>query len=219
MSGTAREPGGYPAHHPNPETLLGYAAGELDEAFRVVIATHLGGCAQCRAEVLRAERIGGGVLDGMAEAAMRGDALARCMARLDAPAPVVAPRSPVHSGLPTTLAGYAVGRWRPIGRGIALVTVLPAVGGRAGLHLLRIAPGVRLAGHGHGGLELTAVLRGQVRDTVGTYGVGDVAENSEDVDHAPMAVGDQTCVCMIAVGGKLVFRNWLLRLMQPLFGM
>ena len=207
-----------PAHHPTPETLLGYASGGLDEAFRVVIATHLGGCARCRADVLRGERVGGHMLEALADTPMDDGALTRCLARLDDPAPVAMPRAPVPAGMPATLAGYSIGRWRSTIPGLALITVLPPTDGRAGLHLLRLATGVKLAGHGHGGLELTVILQGQVGDHDGIYGPGDVAENAEDAHHTPMAVGEGICVCLIAVGGKLRFDHWLARLVQPFLG-
>ena len=121
-------------------------------------------------------------------------------------------------GLPVALAGYAVGKWRKVVPGIAIAPVSGTARGRAGLHLLRLEPGVRLAGHGHGGMEMTVVLDGAIEDSHGTYSAGDVAENAEDAHHAPVAVGERACVCLVALEGKLRFHHWLVRMLQPLFG-
>ena len=210
-------------HHPSEETLLAFAGGGLDEAYGVVVATHLADCPACRAGVLMAERIGGDLLDGLEAAALRPGARDACLARLDEPI-AAEPASVPHPGLPASLAPYRIGPWRSPVRGIGLATILPAVTGRghdrrAGLHLLRVAPGMALPSHGHGGLELTAVLGGAFEDDGGVFRVGDVAECDAAADHAPVALAGETCLCLIAIGGRLRFRHWLARLVQPWFGL
>ena len=205
-------------HHPTDETLLAHAAGALDEAFRLIVAIHISACPQCHRAVLRAEQVGGEMLDTLAATAMAADALDRTLARLDEAEPACRPRSPPHHGLPAALAGYGIGRWRSLFPGVALASILPPQRGRAGLHLLRLAPGTALADHGHGGREMTVIINGAVQDDIGTYGPGDVAERDDEAHHAPMAVGGQPCVCVIAVEGRLRFRHWALRLLQPWFG-
>ena len=208
-----------PVHHPSDATLLAHAAGGLDEAYRAVVAAHLVGCPACRAEVRLAEQVGGKVLDALEEAPLEAGAREHCFARLERPEPQAAlpPPPPTMPGLPPVLAGYG-GRWRRLLPGLAIATLLPPVQARAGLHLMRIAPGMRLAAHGHAGLELTAILKGAFEDASGIYRAGDVAETDEADQHTPVATGDETCVCLIALSGKLRFDHWLARLMQPLFG-
>ena len=89
-----------PLHHPSDETLLAHAAGALDEAFRVIVAVHIAACAQCRSLVLRAEQVGGEMLDTLAATAMTGDALDRTLARLDEQGPADRPAAPPPDGLP-----------------------------------------------------------------------------------------------------------------------
>ena len=206
------------SHHPSEEILLAHAAGGLDEAYRAVIATHLAGCPACRQAVRFAECVGGDVLDAIERAPMAADALDRAMARLDLPEPPPPARPTPPASMPPTLAGYSFGRWRGMAPGLAVATLLPPAGERAGLHLLRIRPGMRLADHGHRGLELTAVLQGAFCDRGRTYRQGDVAETDEDDGHAPIAVGEETCICLIALSGRLQFRHWAFRLLQPLIG-
>ena len=207
-----------PLHHPSDETLLAHAAGALDEAFRVIVAVHIAACAQCRSLVLRAEQVGGEMLDTLAATAMTGDALDRTLARLDEQGPADRPAAPPPDGLPAALAGYTIGRWRSLFPGVALASILPLERGRAGLHLLRLAPGRALGDHGHGGREMSVVIAGAVTDERGTYGPGDVAERDDEAHHAPVVVGGQTCLCQIADEGRLRFRHWTLRLLQPLIG-
>ena len=207
-----------PLHHPTAETLLAHAAGALDEAFRAVVAIHAAACPQCRGAVLRAEQLGGEMLDTLAATAMTGDALARTLARLDEIVPAAPPPGLPPRGLPAALARYDIGPWRGLFPGIALAGVLPPARGRAGIYLLRLAPGTALADHGHGGREMTVIIEGAVRDDRGLYGPGDVAERDDAAHHAPVAVGASPCVCVIAVEGRLRFRHWAMRLLQPWFG-
>ena len=210
-------------HHPSEETLLGHASGGLDEAHRVVVATHLAGCAACRDGVRLAERIGGEVLNGLDRSDMAPGALEACLARLDedfieaarVPAPVGLAAA---VGLPASLAGYRIGRVRRPVPGLGIATILRPRQGRAGLHLLHVAPGMSMPAHSHGGLELTAILRGAFSDDSGIYRAGDVAETDEADHHTPVALAGETCICLIAVSGRLRFEHWLARLVQPLFG-
>jgi putative transcriptional regulator len=72
-------------HHPDDALLLAYAAGGLDTAMSLILATHLSFCAGCRQLVVGQEQIGGALLEDIAPVAMESDALRRVMARLDEP--------------------------------------------------------------------------------------------------------------------------------------
>ncbi len=205
-------------HHPSEETLLAHASGGLDEAHRVVIATHLAGCPACRQSVRRAERLGGTMLAALPAAEMSKGALEAALARLDEPVPALPPPPPLPAGLPASLAAYRIGRWRRPAPGLGLITILPPTAQRAGLHLLRVAPGMAMPAHGHSGLELTAVLSGAFADDDGIFHAGDVSECTEDAHHTPIAHGAEPCICLTAVAGRLRFDHWLARLVQPLFG-
>ena len=47
------------SHHPSDDSLAHYAAGNLGAGPRLVLATHLSGCPQCRARVRSFEAVGG----------------------------------------------------------------------------------------------------------------------------------------------------------------
>ena len=59
-------------HHPSDVELAAFAAGTLDEAQSYAIATHVRGCASCRAFVRAMEHVGGIVLDGLPPTSVAG---------------------------------------------------------------------------------------------------------------------------------------------------
>ena len=65
-------------HHLDDATLLQYASGNLDEAFTVVVATHVAMCDTCRHAVRQAEELGGGVLEDAGTAELRCASQRRC---------------------------------------------------------------------------------------------------------------------------------------------
>jgi putative transcriptional regulator len=87
------------------------------------------------------------------------------------------------------------------------------------LRLLKIAPGVRIPRHTHGDEELTLILRGSYTDEVGDFRRGDLADLDEDVLHAPLATGDEPCICLIATSAPLRFKTIVGRIVQPFIGL
>jgi putative transcriptional regulator len=73
--------------------------------------------------------------------------------------------------------------------------------------------------HGHGGGELTLVLKGAYADETGEYRAGDVQDVDEDVEHTPVADPVAGCVCLIASEKPARFKGWIGKLLQPLTGM
>lgn len=200
-------------HHPSDATLTAYAAGTLPEALALVVSTHLSFCPACRPVVATAEMVGGAMLEDLPPADMADDALARVLARSDAPIPPV--EHPVlEPGLPGVLRYCTFGRWWPVAPGLRWRPM--RVQGNAWGGLLSAQPGRTFPRHGHTGLELTCVLQGSLVDQAGRYGVGDVAEPEGDHDQPPRIDGTDTCICIIASEG---FRlSGVLGLMQRALG-
>lgn len=216
-------------HHPRTETLAAYAAGALDEARAVVVATHLELCVVCRRSVRDFEALGGACLELSDAAAMSADALHRFWARAGAAAPAPPPASTradndVDPGGVRPLRAYLKGDldsidWRPVAPGVSQ-HVLDAKGYRKGvLRLLKFAPGVRVPKHSHGDEELTLILRGAYADEIGEFRAGDLADLDDGHAHSPLAIGDEPCVCLIATNAPLAFRNMVGRLTQPFIGL
>jgi putative transcriptional regulator len=205
--------------HLDEATLMSFAAGSLPGALAAVAAAHVAMCARCRDEVAFLERVGAALLADMPEAALARPGPA--MPAIDVPPG--APASTRRDEIPTPLVRLVGGsldavRWRWIAPGL-WHRPLP-VGGHGALQLLKGLPGVRVPEHGHGGSELTLVLRGALVDRTGRYGPGDVADVDEEVErHAPAADPDAGCICVVANEQPSRFRNLLARLLQPWHGL
>lgn len=222
------------SHHPTEATLIAHGAGNLDEASRVVIASHLAVCPQCRHDTGLAETLGGQLLECLPGEALAPDALARTLSRLNEPVeplPSLPPGFDLGVALPRALRRYRLSNWRWIAPGIRFVPVLARaetigldgqIRRQSALHLFNIAPGVAMPDHGHGGSEFACILAGSYDDRIGHFGPGDLAEmaaeDGEDFDHMPVADRQQGCICLIASEAKLRFRGSIARLLQPLLG-
>lgn len=216
-----------PVHHPKTDTLADFAAGRMDEARAVVIATHAAQCAQCAEVIADFEAAGGCVLDSVEPVAMADDALEKILARAGTGANVILPETPATDSNPENrlpLSAYLNGdiddvKWRPVAPGLAQ-SVIEAQGYRSGvLRLLKIEPGTKMPRHTHKGEELTLILRGAYEDEVGGFGVGDLADLDGDHTHSPKAIGDEPCICLIATSAPLAFKTIAGRIAQPFIGL
>lgn len=217
------------ARHPKTETIAAYAAGRLDEARGIVIATHAARCAECRNAIRDFETLGGSCLEAMAAAPMSEVAFdslwlrAGAQERASAPAPVssiaandmpVAAAYPLSHYLKDGLDGV---QWRSVAPGLSQ-HVLPARGYRKGvLRLLKISPGFKVPRHTHGDEELTLILRGAYDDEIGRFAEGDLADLDDSTTHAPVAVGSEACICLVATSAPLVFKGLVGKVVQPFF--
>lgn len=210
-------------HHPSPESLMSCSAGSMPEAFAAVMASHIAMCPHCRHELALLHDVGAALFEGLAPTpvtqkapllALRGleadvcEQVAAEKAGGDVPAPLVA------------TVGHSLDMltWRRIGPGIWQHRISLLHEEKGTLRLLKVAAGASLPEHGHSGSEMTIVLRGSFREGGERYGVGDVADVSASVEHAPVADPDEGCICLIATSGKLQFKSFLARLLQPLTG-
>ena len=192
-----------PRHHPPVETLAGFAGGQLRAGFDFVVAVHLRGCAQCRAEVARLETIGGALLDTLEPMMLDDAVLAATLAKLDRPAPP-------EPSTPRTIADVldsARRRWVAPGVWVANVDTPRAREDR--VFLLSAAPGMSVAPHRHPGMELTQVMSGALNDAGVIYHAGDLVEIDDARTHRPHAEGAEPCVCLFAVRGRLVPETWI----------
>lgn len=209
-------------HHLTDRVLADYAAGNLAEAFGLVVAVHLSMCDACRAQAMALDALGGAVLEGGNEAAMESGALEAVMGRLGA-VPLAAPRPAprrARGALPAPLMDYIGGdleavKWRSVGKGVRQA-ILPT-DRAASARLLRIPGGVAVPDHGHRGMEMTLVLKGAFCDETGWFGPGDVEIAGDDLEHTPVAEVGGDCLCLAATDAPLRFRGLMPRLAQPFF--
>jgi putative transcriptional regulator len=219
-------------HHLDEATIVAFAAGTLGEAHRIAAAGHMAFCPACRAGRDAWERIGGTLLAESGEATISEACRKATLARLDAFRPEWPRPSHVRNenaaaaqrDVPAVLCNLIGNRrledvrWRKVAPGVAVhvVPLSPATPTR--LTLFRLAPGCRLPEHGHGGSELTLVLRGSYTDQTGRYVRGDIADLDEATEHQPVVDDGETCYCLFATEAPARFKSRLLRLLQPLLG-
>lgn len=204
-------------HHLSDGLLMAYSAGNLPEAFGLVVATHISMCDACRAQLAAFEAVGGAVMVGEA-VAMADGALETAMARLGVPGSVQP--LPKRGDVPVPLSGYIGGglaavKWRNLGMGVRQA-ILPTAKG-ASARLLYIPAGQAVPDHGHRGTELTLVLQGAFRDATDRFGRGDVEIATEELEHTPVAEAGEACICLAATDAPLRFNALIPRLLQPLF--
>jgi putative transcriptional regulator len=207
-------------HHPDETLLLGYAAGGLDEAMTLIIATHLGFCRVCQNNVALLEQTGGAVLENLVPTALSADALANTLARLDMAKAL--PAAPVsNDNTPAPLRAYlgrdlSQVRWHRMGPRLGYVTLMRR--GPVALRLLRGAPGSDVGTHSHRGMEFTLVLRGGYSDETGTYAPGDFQAASPDLKHNPVADAGEDCINLAVTTERLMFDGLVQRVASRLFG-
>jgi putative transcriptional regulator len=80
--------------------------------------------------------------------------------------------------------------------------------------LLRLDPGETAPAHHHGRRDVTVVLIGTYADEYGMYERGEIAFAEPGMKHQPRAVGDKSCVCLLAtesgkpISGLLGLFGW-----------
>lgn len=186
-----------PRHHPAPDILAAYAAGTLDPGFGLVVGAHVEGCAHCRARIGAFEAVSGDALAALPEASLADNALDAVMARLDAPRTLAAlDRRPLLERLPLKRR-----KWVAPGVWAAAVDTPHAPDNR--VYLLSVGAHMPAARHTHTGAEFCTVLKGAYRDELGVFSAGDFASAEGDLNHQPVVVSDEPCVCLFATEGRL----------------
>ena len=213
-------------HHPPDELLAAFAAGVLDLGQHIAVATHLVGCATCRAAVRAIEHVGGAVLAGLPPSAMSDGSLEALQRRLDEPVRVAAaparPRARGFTdvpGLPSLLDGYPDSSWKWIAPKVHLRPIRLAEPSATRVFLLKSSPGTKMIEHTHTGFEMTCVLSGSFVHAGGHFGPGDFDFGDGSVDHDVTIDSAEDCVCLVAMQGDLKLNGLIGRLLQPLIRM
>ena len=206
-------------HHPDDMLLLDHAAGKLDPALALVIATHLSFCAQCAGAVALAERVGGILLDDAAPVTLADGALEKTLARLG---PQESARPIANNdNTPAPLRAFLCHelsqvRWRRMGPRLAYANLYRR--GPVALRLLRGMPGANTGSHSHHGMEYTLVLKGGFTDVTGNYGPGDFQMASAAVNHDPVADPGEDCINLALTTAPLRFDGLVPRIAGRIFG-
>lgn len=207
-------------HHISDSLLMAYSAGQLPEAFNLVVATHVSMCDECRVALGGFDAVGGALVENADGAAVSDAALDATLAMIASLRPVADTRARVAGVFPAPLADYVGGdldavKWQSLGRGVRQA-ILPTTKG-ASVRLLHIPAGQAMPDHGHRGMELTLVLQGAFSDGTGRYNRGDVDAESAATQHTPVAEAGLPCICLSATDAPLRFTGFIPRMLQPFF--
>lgn len=205
---------GAPTHHIPAELLLDYATGSLDEGWSLAIACHLTFCPQCRRELKAIEAAAGTMVEGIAPAIVPAGGFAAVADRLGAQEPAPAAEQADSDGLPRPLqrylaAGLAGVRWRWSGAGLQSFALPVTKKKGAMVSLLKVAPGASLPLHTHAADEITLVLSGGYTAGDAAFRRGDVEWADGTVEHRPIAMLDQPCICLAITDAPLRFSGAL----------
>jgi putative transcriptional regulator len=189
-----------------------------------LIAAHLEWCAECRAEVAKAESVGGNLLATLPQEKMSDYALIHIWNSIDNTPRVEQPIKPdSRNGLPSVLSTLLPAdlqeiKWNTLAFGIKQHK-LPEIDSGAGtIRLLQIEQGISIPHHTHMGTELTLILQGSYSDETGKYQCGDLSDADDSIKHSPIVDSEQPCICLIATDERLVFSNKFSKIMQPFIG-
>ena len=210
-------------HHLDDATILAFAAGTVGEAHGILVASHVAMCSICRAAVRNAESLGGGILASQVEAPVSDLCRAATLASLDAvmaPKPQPKKQSDLPLALARALGGISMAeiKWRKKAPGVAVFDVPLSKGTKTKLKLMRLGHGRAMPEHGHGGEELTLILKGSYHDHMGRFAPGDVADLDHEIEHQPIVDSDEDCICVVAFETQAKFKSIWARLAQPFVG-
>ncbi|MEQ9638808.1 MAG: ChrR family anti-sigma-E factor [Alphaproteobacteria bacterium] len=197
-----------PSHHIPDVVLMDYAAGNVQEALALLVATHLAMCPACRTELREIELIGGALLQELDTAAVVGELpMSEPFTLAPEPATRRSAESAMPIELPRPLRDYVGGDlaaldWRSGLRGVQECVLGTGPHGIKSA-LLCIQPGRQVPNHTHMGDEYTLVLQGGFSDQAGQYLPGDVAVADSSVTHRPVADAHEPCLCLTATDAPL----------------
>lgn len=210
-------------HHPDTSTILAYAAGAVTEGLSLVLAAHFELCSQCRADVNKAEHMGGDLFLRLPPSSLSRDSLDKALEAIAISPGVEQGQHPVSdpNDLPMVLlpffpTGLAGVNWRRLMPGFKQRLLGGVDSGMGSIRLLHISPGAKVPQHTHLGSEVTLVLQGSYSDETGHYRSGDLSDLDPSVLHQPVVDSEQPCICLIATDQRLQFSGALNRMIQPL---
>jgi putative transcriptional regulator len=218
-------------HHLRKSTLLAFGAGTLPAAMSVVAASHLAWCRECRKAAAAAANTPDAPQRAKHAALPDGVAGHTALKARNIQTPAAAELAGegpgdglADFGLPMPLALHLDGHglddvaWRKILPGVAVRELKLPPGAAGCLRLVRIAPGKALPEHGHGGGELSLVLRGAYRDQLGRFTIGDIADLDGTAVHRPVVEDASPCICLVAAEMPVIYRSWFATVWQRLTG-
>ncbi|MCP4002204.1 MAG: transcriptional regulator [Gammaproteobacteria bacterium] len=206
------------------EWLLSYAAGALNPARSLMVASHLAYHDDLQESVADAEAIGGALLESMNGIDVPDRVLEQLLSSLgDAAIPEVKPVVSAGSQLPQPLMEFIdcdidALNWRFMGPGMHNARLWNGPNDER-LWLLKARGGVSVPEHGHNGEEWTLVIKGGYCHEVGQFGVGEIDLADEKIEHKPLIDHDEECICLVMTEGPIRIKSLVGRIAQPFIGL
>jgi len=203
------------------DTLLAaYAAGALNPPLHALVGSHLALSPKNRPFVAALEDMAGAELGEIAPQPLvsRPTMLGSILAGAQTPATLaVAMADPVFPMPLQRLLGCGSDgiAWRFKLPGIREYRVAESEAGEAVLYWVKA--GRRLPQHTHEGEEVTLLLKGGFTDPLGHYRRGDIAVADAELDHTPVADGDEDCICFAVTDAPLQLTGPVMRLLRKVF--
>jgi putative transcriptional regulator len=198
--------------HPSSGILESYASGSLSEGMDVFVKGHLHFCPSCRSKIELLEIVAGELLSTSIDTAEIAapsfnsviDKIENCKPTYD---DEIMPC--IKGGAMPIMINNFVGKtsdeinWRFRLPGISDYQISKNNGEE--ISLLKAEPGAKIFQHTHDGEEATLVLSGALQDGEKILRAGDVSIVNEEHTHNPAIIGDEPCVCLIVMSGKVRF--------------
>lgn len=198
--------------HPSSDILELYSRGSVSEGMDIFVKGHLHFCPICRSKIELLEMVAGELLNNSLDATeitppsfhnvlykITSDELNRDKE--------IEPS--IMGGTMPIMINNLVGKtseninWRFRLPGISDHHISTRNGEE--ISLLKAEPGAKIFQHTHEGEEATLVLSGALQDGEQILRAGDVSVVNEDHTHNPSIIGNEPCVCLIVMSGKVRF--------------
>lgn len=197
--------------------LLSYAAGMLDAAQNLIVASHVALNPNARKFVHGCEAVGGALIEKHCEpVAMKDCSLGKVLDRIENACETAAKKAcceakqaafPDPLDIPAPLqqiliAQHRAMQWRRIMAGLQAIE-LDLHCKRSHSRFLKMEPGCKTPHHRHGGLEITLVLDGAFEDEIGQFRRGDLVVTDERINHTPQACNKHGCVAFVVTAAPI----------------
>jgi len=224
------------SHHLTDETIHDYATGGLTRPMETLVACHLTVCQHCRGRAQMADGIGGKLFENLDPVAPRVSALDLIARSASSPTGMADSHSeprqahsttgasdPIVEGVPRPLGRLLPApleqlRWRRVAPGIKQYKLDDQHRRNGAFQLLHLAPGAVLSEHSHNDRELTFLVQGSYRDSIGRFKAGDIADLDGSIEHQPVVDSEEPCIALIATQSPVHYSGMIGKIMQPFVG-
>ncbi len=198
--------------HPSDEVLELYANGSLSEGMNIFVEGHLHYCPKCREKVELFETVAGELLSEESVTTEINQSSYQSVLNKIIQNETKEPEEQaisISGGVMPKMINNLVGKtsdeipWRFRLPGISDYQISNYDGEE--ISLLKAEPGAKIFQHTHDGEEATLVLAGALQDGKSILRAGDVSIVDENHTHNPSIIGNEPCICLIVMSGKVRF--------------